>query len=138
MSLATQLQDCAQVSEVFYPGLESSPYYEVARRQMLRPGGMVAFELEGGLDAGRRFMNSLQLVRRAVSLGDAETLCQHPASMTHSTYTPEERARHGISEGLIRLSVGLEDFADIWSDVEQALQAADQSEMTMVSSAMRG
>jgi methionine-gamma-lyase len=138
LAMAEHLESSPQVSEVFYPGLESNTYYDVARRQMSRPGGMVAFELVGGLDAGRRFMNSLQLVRRAVSLGDAETLCQHPASMTHSTYTPEERARHGISEGLVRLSVGLEDFSDVWSDVEQALQASDQSEMTMVSSAVRG
>lgn len=84
---------------------------------------MVAFELEGGLEAGKRFMNSLQLVQRAVSLGDAETLCQHPASMTHSTYSPEERARHGISEGLVRISVGLESIADIQADIEQALEA---------------
>jgi methionine-gamma-lyase len=124
LRLATELQGHPQVAEVFYPGLESSPYYEVAGRQMQRPGGMLAFELTGGLEAGRRFMNSLQLVRRAVSLGDAETLCQHPASMTHSTYTPEERARHGISEGLIRLSVGLEHLPDIQADIEQALQGS--------------
>ncbi len=68
-------------------------------------------------------MNSLQMIQRAVSLGDAETLCQHPASMTHSTYTREERARHGISEGLVRLSVGLESLPDIAADVHQALDS---------------
>jgi methionine-gamma-lyase len=136
LKLATELEGHPQVAEVFYPGLESSPYYEVARRQMQRPGGMVAFELTGGLEAGRRFMNSLQLVRRAVSLGDAETLCQHPASMTHSTYTPEERARHGISEGLIRLSIGLEYLPDIQADIEQALEAASQDHRVMLSSAL--
>jgi methionine-gamma-lyase len=79
------------------------------------------------LQAGIRFMNALQLVTRAVSLGDAETLAQHPASMTHSTYTPEERARYGISDGLVRISVGLEDLADILADVRQALdQVASQ------------
>jgi methionine-gamma-lyase len=84
-------------------------------------GGMIAFELHGGLPAGVRFMDALRLVTRAVSLGDAETLAQHPASMTHSTYTPEERAAHGISEGLVRLSVGLEDVQDILADIGQAL-----------------
>jgi methionine-gamma-lyase len=88
---------------------------------MKMPGGMIAFELKGGIETGRRFMNALKLFTRAVSLGDAESLAQHPASMTHSTYTPEERARHGISEGLVRLSVGLEDVADLLADVQQAL-----------------
>jgi methionine-gamma-lyase len=81
----------------------------------------VAFELHGGLAAGVRFMDALRLITRAVSLGDAESLAQHPASMTHSTYTPEERAAHGISEGLVRLSIGLEDLGDITADIEQAL-----------------
>ncbi|MDP0978166.1 PLP-dependent transferase, partial [Klebsiella pneumoniae] len=76
-----------------------------ATRQMKMAGGMIAFELKGGIDTGRRFMNALKLFTRAVSLGDAESLAQPPASMTHSTYTPEERAAHGISEGLVRLSV---------------------------------
>ncbi len=122
LGVAQALQDHPAVSEVFYPGLKSSKYYELASRQMARPGGMVAFELNGGLEAGRRFMNSLQMIRRAVSLGDAETLCQHPASMTHSTYTKDERARHGISEGLVRLSVGLESLPDIQADIQQALE----------------
>jgi methionine-gamma-lyase len=87
-------------------------------------GGMVAFELKGGLQAGIRFMDALKLVTRAVSLGDAETLAQHPASMTHSTYTPEERKAHGISEGLVRLSVGLEDIDDVLTDIQQALDCA--------------
>ena len=84
-------------------------------------GGMMAFELKGGMTAGRSLMNRLKLIARAVSLGDAETLIQHPASMTHSTYTAEERAEHGISEGLVRLSVGLEDVDDILDDLDQAL-----------------
>ena len=87
-------------------------------------GGMVAFELKGGLQAGIRFMDALQLVTRAVSLGDAETLAQHPASMTHATYTPEERQAHGITEGLVRLSIGLEDIGDVLADIAQALDCA--------------
>jgi methionine-gamma-lyase len=126
LNIACGLQEHEAVAEVFYPGLKSDRFYDLACRQMERPGGMVAFELKGGLEAGRRFMNSLQMIRRAVSLGDAETLCQHPASMTHSTYTQQERARHGISEGLVRLSVGLESLADIQADIEQALQASHQ------------
>jgi methionine-gamma-lyase len=84
---------------------------------------MLAFELRGGVQAGMRFMNGLQLVSRAVSLGDAESLAQHPASMTHSSYTAQERAEHGISEGLVRLSAGLEDEQDLLADVTQALEA---------------
>jgi len=113
-----------KVAVCHYPGLPAFPQYELARRQMARPGGMVAFELKGGIEAGRRFMNALRLVTRAVSLGDAESLAQHPASMTHSFYTPEERAAHLISEGLVRISAGLEDAADLLEDVRQALCAA--------------
>ncbi len=108
-------------AQVYYPGLANFPQHQLARRQMRQMGGMMAFELHGGLQAGIRFMDALELVARAVSLGDAETLAQHPASMTHSTYTPEERAAHGISEGLVRLSVGLEDVDDILADIAQAL-----------------
>ena len=113
-----------QVELIHYPGLPSFAQYALAQRQMRLPGGMIAFELKGGIEAGRRFMNALQLFARAVSLGDAESLAQHPASMTHSSYTPQERAHHGISEGLVRLSVGLEDVEDLLADVEQALQAS--------------
>lgn len=123
-AIAEMLAAHPQVAAVHYPGLPSFPQHELAKRQMDGFGGMVAFELVGGIDAGRRFMNALQLVTRAVSLGDAETLAQHPASMTHSTYTPEERARHGIAEGLIRLSAGLEDLDDILADLRQALRHA--------------
>ena len=84
-------------------------------------GGMIAFELKGGMAAGVTMMNALKLVRRAVSLGDCDTLIQHPASMTHSVYTPQERAAHGISDGLVRLSVGLETVDDILDDLIGAL-----------------
>jgi methionine-gamma-lyase len=120
-AVAEALQAHPAVQWVTYPGLRSFAQYELATRQMKLPGGMIAFELKGGIDTGRRFMNALTLFTRAVSLGDAESLAQHPASMTHSTYTPEERAAHGISEGLVRLSVGLEDIADLLADVQQAL-----------------
>lgn len=119
--LAETLQQHPAVEAVYYPGLTSNPYYQLANQQMSQPGGMIAFELKGGLNSGIAFMNNLQLIKRAVSLGDAESLCQHPASMTHSTYTPEEREHHGIAEGLIRLSTGLEDITDITADVVQAL-----------------
>lgn len=121
--IAEYLQAHPAVAWVTYPGLPSFAQHELAKRQMKLPGGMIAFELKGGLATGRQFMNALQLFSRAVSLGDAESLAQHPASMTHSTYTPEQRAEHGISEGLVRLSVGLEDIADLLADVTQALDA---------------
>lgn len=120
-AIAQMLQDHPAVEWVAYPGLPNFAQYELACRQMKLPGGMIAFELKGGMTAGQRFMNALQLFSRTVSLGGAESLAQHPASMTHSTYTLEERARHGISEGLVRLAVGLEDVADLLADIEQAL-----------------
>lgn len=121
MEVARFLEGHPAVGAVFYPGLPSFPQHALAARQMPGFGAMIAFELKGGFAAGCRMMNRLQLIRRAVSLGDAESLVQHPASMTHSTYTPEERAAHGISEGLIRLSVGLEDLPDILADLGAAL-----------------
>lgn len=109
------------VESIQYPGLKSFSQYELAQKQMSLPGAMIAFEVKGGLEAGRKLMNTLELCTLAVSLGDTETLIQHPASMTHSPYTPEERALSGISEGLVRLSVGLEDADDIIDDLKQAL-----------------
>lgn len=119
--VAEMLSAHSQVAAVFYPGLESFPQHDLAKRQMNGFGGMIAFELTGGYAAGINMMNRLQLIRRAVSLGDAETLIQHPASMTHSTYSREEREAHGISEGLVRISVGLEDVSDVMADLHQAL-----------------
>jgi len=119
--VARWLKAQPSVAAVHFPGLESFAQHDVAQRQMDKPGAMIAFELEGGIEAGRAMMNKLTMIQRAVSLGDAETLIQHPASMTHSTYSPEELAAHGISDGLIRLSVGLEDLADILADLQSAL-----------------
>lgn len=124
LGLAEYLAAHHKVAVCHYPGLASFPHYELGQRQMKLPGGMLAFELKAGIEAGRRFMNVLQLITRAVSLGDAESLAQHPASMTHSIYTPEERQAHLISEGLVRISAGLEDLPDLLADVEQALAAA--------------
>ena len=119
--IADMLDAHPAVTWVSYPGLPTFPQHELARRQMARPGGLVAFEIAGGASAGMAFMNRLRLVTRAVSLGDAETLVQHPATMTHATYSPEERRAHGISDDLLRLSVGLEDCEDIVDDIVQAL-----------------
>ena len=121
VTVARWLESHPAVRSVYFPGLDASPQHDVANRQMDQAGAMIAFELDGGIVAGRAMMNRLNMIQRAVSLGDAETLIQHPASMTHSTYTPEERAEHGISDGLIRLSVGLEEVEDILADLDQSL-----------------
>ena len=121
MEVAKFLESHENVTKINYPGLESFPQYELAKKQMDLPGGMIAFEVKGGLEAGKKLLNSLELCVLAVSLGDCETLIQHPASMTHSPYTPEERAEAGRSEGIIRISVGLEDVEDIIADLKQGL-----------------
>ena len=121
MRVADWLENQPQISRVHYPGLKSFPQHDLAQKQMNDFGGMIAFEVVGGIDAGRTIMDRLRLIQRAVSLGDAETLIQHPATMTHSTYTPEERHAHGIDDGLLRLSVGLETVEDIIADLDQAL-----------------
>ena len=122
-AIAELLEHHPAVASISYPGLSSFPQFDLARRQMSRPGGLIACELRGGMKAGLAFMNRLALVTRAVSLGDAETLVQHPASMTHATYSPEERAKHGIGDGLIRFSIGLENLPDLIDDITQALDA---------------
>ena len=124
--VAEMLTEHPAVGAVYYPGLPGFAQHELAKRQMYGFGGMIAFELKGGYASGIAMMNRLQLIRRAVSLGDAETLIQHPASMTHSTYSREEREAHGISEGLVRISVGLEDVSDLVEDLHQALGSNDQ------------
>lgn len=108
-----------KVERVYYPGLETHPGYEIAKKQMQDFGAMISFEVKGGKEGGMKFVNSLSMIPIAVSLGDAETLVQHPASMTHSVYTEEELKAAGISAGLIRLSVGLENAEDIIADLEQ-------------------
>ena len=122
IKVARMLQDHSKVLSVRYPGLPSSTSYDLADRQMSQFGGMLSFEIKGDANAGITFMNKLSLIKRAVSLGDAETLIQHPASMTHSTYNSEERLKHGIAEDMLRLSVGLENVEDIIADISQALE----------------
>ena len=111
-----------KIEKVYYPGLETHPGYEIAKKQMKDFGAMISFELKGGFEAGKTLLNSLNLCSLAVSLGDTETLIQHPASMTHSPYTKEEREAAGITDGLVRLSVGLENVEDIIADLEQGLE----------------
>jgi methionine-gamma-lyase len=120
-TVAQMLEASSSVKKVWYPGLESFEQHDLAQHQMSQFGGMIAFELKGGKQAGIEMMNRLELISRAVSLGDAESLVQHPASMTHSTYSTEELAEHGISEGLVRLSIGLEGLDDVLADLAQAL-----------------
>lgn len=119
--VAEFLEKHPKVTSVAYPGLPSFPQYDLAKKYMSLPGGIISFEIAGGVEAGKTFINSLELAAIAVSLGDAETLIQHPASMTHSPYNEEERLASGITDGLIRLSVGLEDPEDIIADLRQGL-----------------
>jgi len=122
MKVVDFLRDHPKVKELFYPGLPEHPQYELARSQMSGFGGMIAFEIEGGLEAGRTFMDSVRLCTLAVSLGAVETLIQHPASMTHAGIPKEDRLASGITDGLVRLSVGIEDPEDIISDLAQAFE----------------
>ena len=121
MKVARFLHDHPAVDKVYYPGLEDFAGYEIAKKQMKLPGGMMSIELKADRDKVAAALNKLQLCTIAVSLGDAETLVEHAASMTHSTYTKEELAASGISEGLVRISVGLEDAEDIIADLKAVL-----------------
>lgn len=121
MTVASFLEGHPAVERVYYPGLASHPGHEIAKGQMRGFGGMLAFELAGGFASGRRLLESLRVVTHAVSLGGTETLAVHPASTTHAPLTPQERARARISDGLIRVSVGLEDAPDLVEDFHRAL-----------------
>ena len=123
--LARRLEVHPLVERVRYPGLPSHPHHALAKRQMMRGfGAMIAFELRGGLAAGARAYDAFELVTRAVSLGDLRTLVTHAASTTHKSMPEEQRRAAGISDGLFRLAVGIEDVEDLWRDVDRALQAA--------------
>ncbi len=125
LELAVRLESHPAVSEVLYPGLSSHPGHAVAARQMRAGfGALVAFEVVGGLAAGARCYDALEIITRAVSLGDVRSLITHAASTTHASLSPQQRAAAGIGEGLMRLSVGIEDVEDLWADLEQALAAA--------------
>jgi len=121
MKIAEYLEKHPKVEWVRYPGLESHPQYDVGRRQMDGSGAMISFELAGGLEAGKTMMNNVHLSLLAVSLGGVESLIQHPASMTHATMGRELREQAKITDGLVRLSVGIENVEDILADLEQAL-----------------
>ncbi len=121
IEIAKMLADHPKVEWVRYPGLKDDPAYELAQRQMDGPGSLMSFGLRGGLEAGRKLLDNVKLLALAVSLGGIESLAQHPASMTHAGMTPEARERAGITDGLVRISVGCEDLDDIRRDLEQAL-----------------
>jgi methionine-gamma-lyase len=122
MQVARFLESHPAVERVNYPGLESHPQHELACRQMPTFGGMMSFELRGGLQAGIRMMNQVKVATLAVSLGMVDTVVSHPASMTHSGLSPETRRAAGITDGLVRLSVGIENVEDLIADFDQAMQ----------------
>lgn len=124
MKIAEFLETHPKVEWVLYPGLKSHPQYEIAKRQMKGPGSMITFGLIGGLEAGKRMMDNVHMAMLAVSLGGIESLIQHPASMTHSHIAREDRLAAGISDGMIRLSVGIENVEDIIADLYNALDKA--------------
>jgi|FLOH01.1.fsa_nt_gi methionine-gamma-lyase len=119
--LVDYLLNHPKVGLVLFPGLKNHPNYEIAKKQMSRYGGMISFELKGGLKAGAILMDSVKLMTLAVSLGAIDTLIQHPASLTHSNIPKEHREKAGITDGLVRLSVGLENIEDLIADFDQAL-----------------
>ncbi len=121
MDVADYLAQSPAVAKVNYLGLTSHPDHETSLKQMNHPGAMLSFELKGGLDAGKKFIDKLQMCVRAVSLGTCDTLLSHPASMTHYSVPKEKREQYGITDGLIRMSVGIENAADIMRDLHQAL-----------------
>lgn len=120
--IAEQLQSHPKISRVKYPFLPSHPQYEIAKKQMRNGGGVVTFEIKGGIESGRKFLNSLQMLSMTNNLGDSRTIASHPASTTHSKLTEVERTSVGITPGLIRISVGLEHPDDILADIIQALE----------------
>ncbi|HNL37960.1 MAG TPA: aminotransferase class V-fold PLP-dependent enzyme, partial [Saprospiraceae bacterium] len=124
LALALALEAHPKVTRVKYPFLPSHPQYDIARRQMSNGGGIVAFELAGGVEAGRRFLNHLTMISRTNNLGDSRTIASHPSSTTHSKLSEKERLAVGITPGLVRISVGLETVTDIVADVVQALDKA--------------
>lgn len=125
--VAEYLEKHPLIDAVHYPGLPSHPQHELAKKQMDGFGGMMSFELKGGLEAGKVLMNSVKMITLAVSLGCVDSLIQHPASMTHSPVPREERLKAGITDGQVRLSVGIEDIEDIIADLEQALKEVERA-----------
>ena len=122
MEVANFLEKYSAVAKVNYTGLTSHPDHGVAKKQMLHPGGMLSFELKKGLQGGIDFMNKLKMCVRTVSLGTCDTSLSHPASMSHAGIPKEQRHKYGITDGLIRMNVGIENVQDIIADLEQALK----------------
>jgi methionine-gamma-lyase len=121
-AIARYLEGHAKVDRVYFPWFESHPQHDVARRQMRGPGGVISFELEGGLEAGKTLMNSVRLCTLAVSLGGVETLIEHPASMTHASMAKQDRELAGITDGLVRIAVGLEKVEELIEDLDRGLE----------------
>jgi O-succinylhomoserine sulfhydrylase len=124
LAVATYLEGNPQVEKVKYPFLASHPQHELAKKQMRLGGGVVSFEIKGGIESGRKFLNGLKMLSHSANLGDTRSIATHPASTTHSKLTEEERQVVGITPGLVRISVGLESIQDIIKDVEQAIKAS--------------
>lgn len=125
LRLAEMLAGDPRIAKVFYPGLKSHPGHAIAVRQMVGGfGAMLSFEVAGDFEQTKRVCESTKLFQLAVSLGAVESLIEQPASMSHASYDPSDRKNHGINDGLIRLSVGLEEYDDLWADLDQALAAA--------------
>lgn len=124
LKLARHLENHPKLTKVKYPWLPSHPQHEIAKKQMLNGGGIVTFELKGGLISGRQFLNALKMLSMTNNLGDSRSIASHPASTTHSKLNAEEKKAVGITDGLVRISVGLEHIDDIIADIEQALQKA--------------
>ena len=125
--VAKFLEKHPKVEKVYFPGLPSHPHYELAKKQMRDFGGMISFDVKGGYAAAQAVMNHVHVISLAVSLGCVDSLFQHPASMTHASMSPESRKACGIGEGLIRLSVGIEEVEDIIADLDHALHAVDKA-----------
>lgn len=121
LEIAKRLEKESSVKWVKYPHLPSHPEYELAKKQMKWGGGIVTFEIEGGLQKGRQFLDQLRLFTLSANLGDTRSIATHPASTTHSKLTPEDRITVGITDGLIRLSIGLKHIDDIWQDIQRGL-----------------
>lgn len=121
LQIAARLEQHPSINWVKYPFLKSHPQFELAKKQMLKGGSIIAFEVKGGLEAGRNFINAIRLCSLSSNLGDSRTIITHPASTTHSKLAEEDRFAVGITDGSIRLSVGLEHPEDIWNDIENAL-----------------
>ena len=121
LRIARWLEAHPKIERVYYPGLESHPQHDLAKRQMHGFGGMVSADIKGGLEPSRRFLERCRIFSLAESLGGVESLIEHPAIMTHASIPAEVRAKTGISDGLVRLSVGIEDVEDLIADLENAL-----------------